>query len=179
MCYHRRMLRVAALAAAVFAIGQGSAWAADDPLALARLLYNRGEYREAVRAAEQARMTPARADAADLVAARAYLERFRETAASDDLTNARDRLRRIDPQKFGPRERGEYVVGLGEALFFEGAFGAAATVFDSVLNGPDALAGEARERVLDWWASAIDREAKPRPDIERQGVYLRIRARMN
>jgi hypothetical protein len=179
MWYHRGMMHVAAFTAAVLAIGPGSAWAADDPLAHARLLYNQRQYEAAVRAAEQARMTPARADAADLVAARAYLERFRETAASDDLTNARDRLRRLDPQKFGPRERAEYVVGLGETLFFEGAFGAAATVFDSALNSRDALAGDARERVLDWWASAIDREARPRPDIERQGVYQRIRTRMD
>jgi tetratricopeptide (TPR) repeat protein len=153
--------------------------AADDPLARARLLYNQRQYGEAVEAAEQARLTPAHADAADLVAARAYLERFRESAASDDLTNARDRLRRIDPQKFGPRERAEYVVGLGETLFFEGAFGAAATVFDSVLRSRDMLTVEARERVLDWWAGAVDREAKPRPDIERQGVYQRIRVRMD
>jgi len=179
MCYHRWMMRAAALTAAWLAIGPGSVWAADDPLARARLLYNQREYEAAVHAAEQARLTPARADAADLVAARAYLERFRETAASDDLTNARDRLRRLDPQKFGPRERAEYVVGLGETLFFEGAFGAAATVFDSVLQSRDALAGEARERVLDWWASAIDREARPRPDIERQFVYQRIRTRMD
>jgi hypothetical protein len=179
MCYHRWMMRAAVLMAALLAIGPGSAWAADDPLARARLLYNQRQYEAAVQAAEQARMTPARADAADLVAARAYLERFRETAASADLTNARDRLRRLDPQKFGPRERAEYVVGLGETLFFEGAFGAAATVFDSVLQSRDALAGEGRERVLDWWASAIDREARPRPDIERQIVYQRIRARMD
>ena len=179
MWYHRGMMHVAAFTAAVLALGPGRAWAADDPLAHARLLYNQRQYEAAVRAAEQARMTPARADAADLVAARAYLERFRETAASDDLTNARDRLRRLDPQKLGPRERAEYVVGLGETLFFEGAFGAAATVFDSVLNSRDALAGDARERVLDWWASAIDRDARPRPDIERQGVYQRIRRRMD
>ena len=179
MWYHRGMMQVAVFTAAVLALGPGPAWAADDPLAHARLLYNQRQYEAAVRAAEQARMTPARADAADLVAARAYLERFRETAGSDDLTNARDRLRRLDPQKLGPRERAEYVVGLGETLFFEGAFGAAATVFDSVLNSRDALAGDARERVLDWWASAIDREARPRPDIERQGVYQRIRRRMD
>jgi hypothetical protein len=178
MWYHRGMMHVAAFTAAVLALGPGPAWAADDPLAHARLLYNQRQYEAAVRAAEQARMTPARADAADLVAARAYLERFRETAASDDLTNARDRLRRLDPQKFGPRERAEYVVGLGETLFFEGAFGAAATVFDSVLQSRDALTGEARERVLDWWASALDRDAKPRPEIDRQGVYQRIRVRM-
>jgi len=178
MCYHRDMVRAAPLLAAVLAIGAGSARAADDPLARARLLYNQRQYDAAVRAAEQARLIPARADAADLVAARAYLERFRESAASDDLTNARDRLRRLDPLKLGPRERAEYVVGLGETLFFEGAFGAAATVFDSALNSRDALTGEARERVIDWWASAVDREARPRPDIERQGVYLRIRTRM-
>jgi hypothetical protein len=179
MCYHRWMMRATVLMAALLATDPGSAWAADDPLARARLLYNQRQYEDAVRAAEQARLSPARADEADLVAARAYLERFRETAASDDLTNARDRLRRLDPQKFGPRERAEYVVGLGETLFFEGAFGAAATVFDSVLQSRDALAGEARERVLDWWASAIDREARPRPDIERQLVYQRIRTRMD
>src|SRR6266487_2477575 len=73
--------------------------AADDPLARARLLYNEHQYEAAVNAAEQARLTPARADAADLIAARAYLERFRGSAASDDLANARDRLRRLDPQR--------------------------------------------------------------------------------
>src|SRR5215467_1659571 len=152
---------------------------ADDPLARARLLYNQKQFDEAVEAAEQARQMPARADAADLVAARAYLERYRTSSASDDLTNARDRLSRIDPQRFAPRERMEYVVGLGETLYFDGAYGAAATVFDSVLQNRDAsAAADARERVLDWWATAMDREAKPRPDIDRQSVYLRIRARM-
>src|SRR5450755_688823 len=124
--------------------------AADDPLARARALYNQRQFQAAVSAAEQARLTPARADAADLVAARAYLERYRESAASDDLGNARDRLRRLDPARFAPRERVEYVVGLGETLFFDGSFGAAAAVFDSVLLGGDLLTGDARERVLDW-----------------------------
>lgn len=152
--------------------------AADDPLARARSLYNQQQYEEAVAAAEQARLIPSRADAADLVAARAYLERFRASAASDDLTNARDRLRRIDPERFPPRERTEYVVGLGETLFFDSAYGAAAAVFDSVLQSRDLLTGDARDRVLDWWASALDREARPRSDIDRQPVYQRVRARM-
>lgn len=152
--------------------------AADDPLARARLLYNQRQFEAAVSAAEQARLTASRADAADLVAARAYIERFRESSASDDLTNARERLRRLDPQRFPARERVEYIVGLGETLFFDGSFGAAAGVFESVLKGGDALAGDARERVLDWWATAIDREAKPRSESERQAVYQRIRARM-
>jgi hypothetical protein len=159
--------------------------AADDPLARARALYNQRQFDAAVSAADQARLVPARADGADLVAARAYLERFRASEASDDLTHARERLRRLDPQKLLPRERTEYIVGLGEALFFDGAFGASANVFDSVLLSapPSAPAGardlDARERVLDWWATAVDREAKPRPEIERQTSYHRIRERMD
>jgi hypothetical protein len=153
--------------------------AADDPLARARSLYNQQQYSEAVTAAEEARLMPARADAADLVAARSYLERFRQSSASDDLTNARDRLRRIDPQRLPPREQTEYVVGLGEALFFDGTYGGAASIFNTVLQSRDLMAGAARERVLDWWATATDRDARPRPDIDRQAVYQRIRTRMD
>jgi hypothetical protein len=167
------------LAIAILRMTVAPAWAADDPLLRARLLYNQRQFQAAVSAADQARLTPARADAADLVAARAYLELFRQSAIAADLTGARDRLRRIDPLRFAPRERAEYIVGLGETLFFDGAFGAAATVFDSVLQSGEGLTGEARERVLDWWASAVDRDARPRSDIERQGVYQRIRTRMD
>ena len=156
-----------------------AAVAADDPLVRARLLYNERKFEAAVSAAEQARLIPARADAADLVAARAYLERYRDSAASDDLTNARERLRRIVPAKFEPRERVEYIVGLGETLFFDGAYGAAAAVFDSVLKSGASVTIDSRERVLDWWATALDREAKPRPEAERHAVYQRIRARMD
>ncbi|HET6960297.1 MAG TPA: hypothetical protein VFI56_27090 [Vicinamibacterales bacterium] len=171
------MRRLAISAALVFAAIAGPR-AADDPLARARLLYNQGQWEAAIAAAELARQTPSRSDAADLVGARAYLERFRASDSADDLVNARERLRRIDPQHFAMNERAEYVVGLGEALFFEGSFGAAADVLDPIVRNPDVLAGDARERVLDWWASALDRDAKPRPEIDRQGVYQRIRARM-
>jgi hypothetical protein len=51
-------------------------------------------------------------------------------------------------------------------------------VFESVLEDAAALVGDSRERVLDWWANALDREAWPKPDIERQGVYQRIRDTM-
>src|ERR671939_330693 len=165
----RRTQRLAGLAVLVLMAGPGAS-AADDPLSRARVLYNQKQFEAAVNAAEQARLNPARADAADLVAARAYLERFRASSASDDLTNARDRLRRIDPLRLAPRERAEYLMGLAEALYLDGAYGAAANMFDAILGSGDPQAGGGRERLLDWWADALDRDARPRPDIDRQTV---------
>lgn len=153
--------------------------AADrDPLALARALYNQHRFEAAIEAADQARATPARADSADLVAARSYLERYRQTAIADDLTKARERLRRLDPRRLAASERDEYLVGLGEALYLDGTFGAAADVFSAVIAGGDRLEPDARERVLDWWASAVDRDARPRGEIDRSAAYQRIRDRM-
>src|SRR5436190_2593004 len=162
----------------LFHVASLPARAADDPLARARALYNERQFEAAVNAAEQARLVPSHAHVADLVAARAYLERYRDSDASDDLTNARERLRRLNPSSFTARERLEYIVGLGETLFFDGAFGPAAAVFDSVMQGKQELPADARERVLDWWATAIERDAKPRSESERQSAYQRIRTRM-
>jgi hypothetical protein len=170
--------RLGVVTAVLATLGVAQARGADDPLALARLLYNQHQFRAAISAADQARLTPAHADAADLVAARASLEQFRESGESNDLTSARERLRRMDPQKLSPRERVEFLIGLGEALFLDNAYGAAADVFDSVMKGPDLVAADARQEVLDWWATALDRDAKPRPEIERQSIYQRIRAKM-
>jgi hypothetical protein len=149
-----------------------------DPLERARTFYNQRQFEEALTAAEEARRVPERADSADLIAARAYLERFRESATPGDLTSARDRLRRINPERLGPRERIELLVGLGEALFFDESAGAAAEVFESVLNRNEDLPLAARDRVLDWWASALDRDIRHRADIERQIIYPKIRERM-
>jgi hypothetical protein len=165
----------------VVALGWGRpASGADsrDALVRARLLYNQRQYQAAIEAAEEARGLPGRADSADLIAARAYLERFRESAASDDLASARDRLRRLDSHRLIARERVEFIVGLGEALFLNDEFGAAADVFDSLLTGGEWPTTSAREQALDWWASAVDRHIWPRPEIERLGGYQRIRDRM-
>jgi hypothetical protein len=182
LCYDRGMPwdRHARWAIALVLASAAAAGAAEkgDALTRARTLYNARQFAAAISASDEARQVPARADAADLVAARAFLERFRETAADEDLTNGRERLRRLDPQRLGPRERLEFMVGLGEALYFDGAFGAAAEVFDTVLARPDELGPQARDRVVDWWASAIDQDARPRAEIERQPMYQRVRERM-
>jgi tetratricopeptide (TPR) repeat protein len=172
-------MRLVVVFMAVLAAVAAPVWGADtDLLTRARTFYNSGKFEQAITAADEARKVPTRADAADLIAARAYLERYRESAADDDLANARTRLRRIDAQRLGSRERMELLVGFGETLFFDESFGAAAEVFQSVLASTGAVSGAARERVLDWWANARDRDARPRPDLERQTLYQRIRDRM-
>ena len=175
-----RLIRWSALSVAGVLALASTAQAADerDPLFRARALYNQRDFEAAVTAADEGRRQPQRADSADLIAARAYLEQYRQSAAADDLTSARDRLRRIHADHLDSHERTELVVGFGEALYFDESVGAAAEIFDSLLAQSGDLAPDARERVLDWWASALDRDARVRPDIERQGIYQKIRDRM-
>lgn len=148
---------------------------AAGPLATARQLYNQRQFDAAIAAADAARSLPGLAHRADLVVARAYLERHRETTDADDLARARERLRRIDPEGFNPRERGEYIVGLGAALYFEDLPGAAAAAFWPLLEGREGLDRVARDRLLDWWASALDRDARPRGASDRARIYQQVR----
>jgi hypothetical protein len=166
-------------AMAVLLIWSAPLGAADriDPLERARLLYNQGEYDAAVAAAEEGRRLPDKADSADLIAARAYLEKFRQNSIAADLSSGRDRLRRINANRLNPAERSEFTVGLGVTLYFDGDTGAAGELFDSVLADSQ-LTAEARERVLDWWASALDEEARKRSNGERVSIYQRVRDRM-
>ena len=162
-------------------LAMGSALSAadePDPLGEARTLYNQRQFEASVGAAERARLIPELADRADLIAARAYLERFRESSTAEDLVSARERLRRLDPLQFDSRERTEFIVGLGEALYFDESYGAAAAVFETVLDNPGGLPTDSRERVLDWWAIAVDREAWLRNEMGRQATAKRIGERM-
>jgi len=180
LCYHPGMRRVGSwLAVCVLAASTARAADSKDPLERARQLYNQGQFEAALVAADEARRSPDRADAADLIAARAHLERYRASLSADDLTSARDCLRRLNPEKFSPRDRIELLVGLGETLYFDEETGAAAAIFESVLATRGELPVEGRERVLDWWASALDADARPRAEIERRMVYQRVRDRMS
>jgi hypothetical protein len=95
------------------------------------------------------------------------------------LVQARARLRRLNPSRFSAGERLEFVIGLGEALYLAESTGAAAALFDSALLSGSDIPADARDRILDWWATAMDRDARLRSDIERQTVYRRVRERMN
>jgi hypothetical protein len=163
----------------LFVLGTiGLAGAAPDALATARRLYNLGEYDRALDAAREAATTPATAASARLVIGRINLERYRQSAQSADLEEAHDALRALDPQALDPRERIELQVGLAELLYFDEQFGAAAELFDPVLEASSALGPNAHERVLDWWASALDRQAQAQATTDRAPVYGRIVVRM-
>jgi len=171
-----------------------------DPLMRARVLYNQGDFSGAIALAIKARVRQGNADSAELVLARAYLERFRRAADRADLVAARESLKQVRSDRLAARDRTDLLVGLGEALFLEGSFGPAAELFEDALAASDppppaqvpaaanakpaatmssssaALSGAARERVLDWWAAALDREAQVRLPIDRDELYARIRS---
>ncbi len=155
----------------------GSAVAAD-PLSEARRLYNQALYEQAEKLARDVAAMPGRADAAHVVIGRIRLERFRQSANPQDLAQAREALRMVDATVLDSVERVELTIGLAEALYLEQRFGAAAELFESVRQRSSLLGPAAHERVIDWWATALDRSVQGRSADERTAVYTRILDRM-
>lgn len=151
---------------------------AADPVAEARRLYNLAQYEAAERLAREALMVPGRADAGRVVLGRIQLERFRRSADPVHLNEARASLRSLNPAGLDTRERVELMIGLAEALYLEDRFGASAELFESVLERSAVLGPSAHERVLDWWATAVDRQAQTLPMSERLPLYSRVFERM-
>jgi tetratricopeptide (TPR) repeat protein len=145
-----------------------------DLLADARRLYNLGQYEEAARVAREAAENVATIDRARVVLGRIHLERYRRSDDPADLESARTALRATDTRALDARERVELAVGLAETLYFEDRFGAAAEMFESAIDGAAALGPSAHERVLDWWATALDRLAQTRPAQDRGPIFDRI-----
>jgi len=171
-------MRLAGLLVFVLAITALPVQAADA-LSDARRLYNQGQYDAAEQAARDAQRTPAMAEGARVVLGRIQLERYRRTPAAADLSGAITTLRAVDARRLDVRERIELAIGLAEALYLEDRFGAAAALFESVLDDSEALGPIAHERVLDWWATAVDRQALLRPVSERAEMYGRVSERMS
>src|SRR5687767_13627903 len=112
---------------------------ASEFLAEARRLYNLGHYDEAERAARDAAANVATIDRARLVLGRIHLERYRRSADPEDLASARTALRATDARALDAQERIELTIGFAEALFFEDRFGAAAEMFESVIEAAATL----------------------------------------
>jgi hypothetical protein len=155
-----------------------AAYGAADPLAEARRLYNAGQYDSAARVARDAVKVPATAEGARLILGRIHLEQYRRSADANDLMQAREALRAINAQALDRRERVELLIGMGEELFLEDHFGAAAESFERALESSSVLGPAAHDRLLDWWASAVDRLALSGPRETREPIYARIVARM-
>src|SRR4029453_10304439 len=118
----------------VGALAFGHPLAAAAQLADARRLYNRTQYDEAIKAAAMAQSDPATSDEASLIIARANLERYRQSYNATHLTSARESFKSVQTAKLSPHGQGEYLVGLGEWLFLDDRYGAAAELFDSALG---------------------------------------------
>lgn len=172
--------RVLLLAAALAIAGTATGLAAEHPsLAKARALYNAADYDGAISAAGIARSDPASADAAALVMGRAHLERYRLGARdAADLAAARESLGAVRMAALLPRDQVDLLVGLGQALFVTDAFGAAAELFETALGRAAMLPYGDRARLLDWWATAIDREAQRLSPGHRADALDRVMTRM-
>lgn len=155
------------------------AWATRADLARARSLYNQRQFDAAISAALAAQKTPATQDAATVVLARAYLERYRESANPADLTSARTALGTVRASSLDARDHIDFLMALGEALFFADDYGAAAQLFESGLDGAIAQGPVTAEAMLDWWGSAGERHADALGREERTAAFGRMRDRMS
>lgn len=177
MCYDSQMRRPPLLVVALLALA-ASAAASPQDLARARALFNDRKFDEAIEAAEAARKGPDTADAAAIVLARAYLERYRQMADPADLGAARAALGSANVDRLGTPDRAEYLIALGGSLFLEDDFGAAAEIFESALEIAPAAGENAREAVLDWYGSAMERWAAPYTTTRRAAMLQRLVSRM-
>ena len=171
-------MRWCAAAFLIFLLFHPTALVAQDALGEARRLYNAGRFDEAEQLARQALEQPALANSARVVLGRIQLERFRKSPTDTFLADARAALKEVDPTALEPRERLELTLGFAETLFLEDRFQAAAEMFAPLIEPSLALGAAAHERVLDWWATALDRHAQVRPVAERSAVYSMISERM-
>jgi hypothetical protein len=174
---HRAGL-VCGVAAALLAALAAPLLATRADLARARTLYNQRQFDEAIEAATEARKTPETQDAAEVVLARAHLERYRERVDPADLGAAREALGNVRAEALEPRDRVEFLLAVGQALFLEDDFGASARVFESGLDAALAVNAALRESMLDWWASAIERSAAAGDRAHRETLFSELSERM-
>lgn len=176
-----RLVRTAVgrgLVAVVLAAMAQPALANRADLARALMLYNAREFDLSIDAALAARKTPGTQDAASVVLARALLERYRERVDPADLGDAREALGSVRAGMLDPRGRVEYLLAVGQALFLEDEFGAAANLFASgVAPGfeADPVLGEA---LVDWWGSAVERQADSSNPDTRKALFEALARQM-
>jgi hypothetical protein len=167
------------LTALAFVVVATSAQVAPDALTRARQAYNAQQIADAVTLANSARTIPATRDQAAIVLGRALLERFRRVGDVTDLAVARQAVLEAaghPPTRWTPAERTELTLAMAELLFADEHFGAAADLFEAVLNTTQG--DDEGERVLEWWALSIDHYAQRGLEEERARRYGRLLSRV-
>jgi hypothetical protein len=175
-------MRALSVAATVLVlVGLASAASAAEPpaLAKARMMYNAANYDGAIESAATARRQPQWADAAALVVARSHLERYRQNADAKDLVAAREAFVTIKSSALTPRDQVDLIIGIAQSLYLGELFGAAANLFQTALNRAAVLGPRDKQILLDWWATAMDRDAQSRPVDRRRVVFEKIGERMD
>ncbi len=180
-CQHTQVYAVQRVSAwvaltAVLAVFPALPLYAQGPLEAARQLYNQGRFDQVIETAPRLRATTA-PDGANLLLGRSYLERFRKTRDDADLAAAREALNAVRPASLLPRDRTDYLVGLGELLYLQESFGPAVEMFRVALDSGNNLGPGAAERVFDWWATSLDRKAQSGAADNAYEVYWAIRDR--
>ena len=169
----QRVRASAFISVGLVALLAAPAWA-QASLDGARQLYNQGKFDIAIKLAAKLRTESSATDAANLVLGRAYLERFRQSSDRADLVAARDALREVRPTTLGSREQAEYLVGLGELLYLDEAYGSAAEIFVTAFDRSRDLGPRAFDRVFDWWATSLDQQAQSGLIEDRDALYGEI-----
>ncbi len=165
--------RLVVVLAGILAVLQPALARGQSGVDFARQLYNQGRYDQAIVAAARLRALPSAADAANLVLGRAHLERYRKTADRAEFVAGREALRDIRPSQLGPRDRLDYLIGLGESLYLDEAYGPASELFSSALDRGGEMGPAAFDRLFDWWATSLDRQAQSGDLDERDALYAR------
>lgn len=170
-------VRIAAFLALI-AVSAAPLSAQRAELARARELYNQRQFDAAIEAADAAQKMPATADTATVLLARARLERYRERADPGDLSAARIALGTVRVSSLDARDNIDFLMALGEALFFEDDYGAAATLFESGIDAAIAQGAPTGEAMIEWWGSAVERHADSLDRDARMQAFHGMRVRM-
>jgi len=153
-----------------------STMVAQDGVEEARRLYNAGRFDEAIAEARSVSQE-SQADAAAVILARARLERFRLAGDRSDLDSARTLLRDLGTRELSATERVDWELGVATTLYLQGDFGPAAEILDRLLRA-DLVGTDDRDRLVDWWASAIDQTAHGLDLEQRTDIYRRVLDRL-
>jgi hypothetical protein len=171
------MTRVVSAVVVALLLSAASPAGAEPPaLAKARTLYNAGSYDEAIAQASEVHV-PEWLAAAQLVIARSRLDRYRRNSQDEDLVGGRQALATIANAALMPRDQVDFLIGLGQSLYFGDEYGAAANLFDNALAQGFLLNRRDRLLLLDWWANAEDRAAQARSG-DRRINFDRLRTRL-